>query len=409
MPRLTKSLPKYRKHKASGQAVVTLAGTDHYLGPHNSKTSRLEYDRLVGQWQQNGRRLPASDNQPEITIAELLAGYLEFARAYYVKNGRQTATIYGIRATLKLVRRNYGNALVSEFGPLAIKFLQAQLIETGASRRYINDHTGRIKRIFKWGVANEMISIAVYQRLTAVDGLRRGRTDARETPPILPVKDDIVEKTLGHLPPVVADMVRFQGLTGCRPGEVCIIRPCDVDMTGDVWSWKLSAHKTEHRGRDRIVAIGPRAQDVLRRYLLRDDQTFCFSPKDSERLRRQDLQQQRKTPAKYGNRPGTNRKRRPKRTAGDRYTTNSYRHAIHRGCDKAFPPDSELSNEELQAWQKSHRWSPNQLRHSAGTNVRKQFGLEGAQVVLGHSNAGVTQIYAERDFAKAAEIMRQVG
>jgi hypothetical protein len=30
------SFPKYRKHKASGQAVVTLAGRDHYLGPRGT-------------------------------------------------------------------------------------------------------------------------------------------------------------------------------------------------------------------------------------------------------------------------------------------------------------------------------------------------------------------------------------
>jgi hypothetical protein len=33
MPRLIHAPPKYRKHKASGQAVVTINGRDHYLGP----------------------------------------------------------------------------------------------------------------------------------------------------------------------------------------------------------------------------------------------------------------------------------------------------------------------------------------------------------------------------------------
>ena len=47
MPRLTRSVPKYQRHKASGQAVVTIEGRDHYLGPW---PSMLEYDRLIGQW-----------------------------------------------------------------------------------------------------------------------------------------------------------------------------------------------------------------------------------------------------------------------------------------------------------------------------------------------------------------------
>ena len=40
----SKTLPKYRKHKASGQAIVTIGGKMHYLGPHDTKASRAEYD-----------------------------------------------------------------------------------------------------------------------------------------------------------------------------------------------------------------------------------------------------------------------------------------------------------------------------------------------------------------------------
>jgi len=54
-------------------------------------------------------------------------------------------------------------------------------------------------------------------------------------------------------------------------------------------------------------------------------------------------------------------------------------------------------------------WSPNQLRHSAATEIRLRFGLEAAQVALGHSKAEVTQVYAERDWTKAAAVMREVG
>jgi site-specific recombinase XerC len=64
---------------------------------------------------------------------------------------------------------------------------------------------------------------------------------------------------------------------------------------------------------------------------------------------------------------------------------------------------------KLKVWQSEHRWFPNQLRHSAATEFRRQFGLEAAQVLLGHSKADVTQVYAERDFAKAAAVARQIG
>jgi integrase len=143
--------------------------------------------------------------------------------------------------------------------------------------------------------------------------------------------------------------------------------------------------------------------------LLRDKQAYCFIPAESEKKRRAKLHARRKVPINYGNRPGTNRKRNPKRTAGERYTTNSYRRAIHRGCDKAFPAPEDLSPEQALKWKSTHRWAPNRLRHTAGTEIRKRFGLEAAQVVLGHSMADVTQIYAERDLAKAAAVIREVG
>ena len=64
---------------------------------------------------------------------------------------------------------------------------------------------------------------------------------------------------------------------------------------------------------------------------------------------------------------------------------------------------------QLQVWRRDHRWSPNQLRHNAATYLRKQFGIEAARVVLGHSSAAVTEVYAELDLAKAADIMAKVG
>ena len=84
MPRLTKSLPKYRKHRASGQAIVTLDGRDFYLGPHGTQTSKREYDRLVGEWQANGRRLPVEPGTV-VTVTELCAAYWRFCKTYYVK------------------------------------------------------------------------------------------------------------------------------------------------------------------------------------------------------------------------------------------------------------------------------------------------------------------------------------
>jgi site-specific recombinase XerD len=131
-------------------------------------------------------------------------------------------------------------------------------------------------------------------------------------------------------------------------------------------------------------------------------------------------------------------RRRPKREPDERYTVSSYRRAIARGCDAAFPPPEELARKkvpmrnrkraqrwetpaewrarlgpqkwaELLKWQEEHGWHPHQLRHTAATRLRKHYGLEAARVVLGHRSAAVAEVYAEIDQTKARQIMAEVG
>ena len=117
--------------------------------------------------------------------------------------------------------------------------------------------------------------------------------------------------------------------------------------------------------------------------------------------------------------PGSNRRDDPEWSAGDRYTTDSYRRAIARACDQAFPPPAPLAKREgetdeewqtrLTAWQKAHRWHPHQLRHNAATELRKEFGIEAARIILGHRSAAITEVYAEKDEQQAVEAMMKVG
>ena len=390
MPRLSQSVPKYRKHRASGQAVVTIAGRDHYLGPHGSKASKLEYDRLITEWLAAGRPTTVAP-VGELTISEIILRYHTFAKGHYRKGGRGTSEIDNIKYALRPLRELYGRMPVSEFGPLALKALQAKMIEERLSRGVINSRIGKIKRMFRWAVSEELAPASLVHSLDTVMGLQKGRTKAREADPVQPVDDETVDAALPHLPVTVADMVRLQRLTGARPQDVCNLRPVDVDRSGDVWLYVPPHHKTEHHGKKRVICIGPRAQEILLPYLLRSPDAFCFSPAESERKRKAELRSNRKTPVQPSQ--ADRSKRAPKRKPGDQYTTNAYHYAIRRACERAgIEP-----------------WSPNRLRHSAGTEIRKRYGLEAAQVILGHASADVTQVYAERDLQKAVEIMREVG
>jgi integrase len=406
-------VPSYRLHKGSGQAIVTLDGRDFYLGKYRTRQSRQAYDRLIAEWTAGGRRLPVSPKDG-LTVLGLCAHYKRWAKRYYIKNGRTTKSYdYVVMVMRFLGGSPYESTQAKDFGPLALKSLQALMVSEGRSRDHVNRHTATIKRAFKWGVSEQLLPPSTFHALQTVPGLRRGRTTARESEPVLPVDDAIVEATLPHLPPVVADMVRLQRLTGARPAEVCIIRPCDVDVAGEVWVYRPAEHKTEHHGRDRVIFIGPKAQDVLRPYLLRDKAAYCFVPADSERKRREAMHVDRKTPLSCGNRPGTNRKRRPQRKAGDCYSACSYRKAITRAANAANRKALEEAREagiKIEATERLvPHWAPNQLRHAAATEIRKRFGLEAAGTVLGHAKADVTQIYAERDLSKAEAIMAEVG
>jgi len=245
-----------------------------------------------------------------------------------------------------------------------------------------------------------------------VKGLKHGRSDARESEPIMPVDDVVVEATLPHLSTTVAAMVRVQRLTGARPGEICAMRTADIDTSGPVWTYRPAQHKTQHHGRARVIAIGPKAQDVLRPFLKPlNPAAYIFNPADSVAEMRERRNQARKTPAGQGNAIGTNRAYMPRRTPGTRYNSASYRKAVERACDFAFPvPDGLLKDPKAVAdWKRNNRWHPHQLRHSAATEIRRRFGLEAAQHVLGHATPNMTLTYAERDQAAASRVAAEVG
>ena len=145
MPRLAQSVPKYRKHRASGQAFVELNGHRHYLGPHGTCVSRNEYDRLVGEWLQNGRRLkPADSDSGGLLVIELLASYLAFANTYYRKHQKLTSEYAAILHAAGPLKRLYGRTRVDNFGPIALQTLATHMVGKGWARTTINRHLGRI-------------------------------------------------------------------------------------------------------------------------------------------------------------------------------------------------------------------------------------------------------------------------
>src|SRR4051794_41808518 len=91
----------------------------------------------------------------------------------------------------------------------------------------------------------------------AVVTLARGRTDVRESEPVRPVPEAFVRAVLPHVLPPVAAMIELQLLTGARPGELCVMRACDLDTAGGGGFYRPARPKSSRPGTPRGGAPRP--------------------------------------------------------------------------------------------------------------------------------------------------------
>jgi len=417
--------PKLRHHKATGQAYAVLNGQAIYFGPFGTDEATERYHKTIAEWLANGR-LPEK-SPTEITINELVARYWVFAESYYAQIPGKNTELNNMQLSLRMLCELYGNTRILDFGPRGLKTIRQKMVEKGWCRNHVNQSINRIKRIFKWATAEELIPASVYHALWAVASLKQGRCDARESEPVRPVPQEYVDAIQPYVSRQVWAIIQLQLLTAARPGEILQMRPGDIDRSGKIWIYRPVEHKTAHHGHPRQIYIGPRAQEFLQPFLLRPADAYCFSPAEADAARRIKRTQDRKTPLSYGNIPGSHCTDNPIRTKGDVYTVATYRRAITRAVERAFPAPAHLAklpNEtgkqwhtrlgkkgkaELKAWYKQYHWHPHQLRHNAATFLRKEFGLETARIILGHRSAVITEIYAEQDQRKALEVIMRVG
>jgi integrase len=423
--------PSYRLHRQSGQAIVTLPDglcgrRDVLLGMYDSDESWDEYNRVLGEWRASGRRLPQTSADKDLTLNQLILAYWRHAESYYVKDGKPTSEQDAIRLSLRFVKRLYGDTPAKDFSPLRLKAVRQAMVEhpitrkikmtnpetgevteevkllrQGLARRVINKLVGRIRRMFAWAVEEDLVPVTVYQALLCVKGLKKGKGQAREKPRVKPVPDAFVEMVLTLVQPTIRTMIEVQRLCGGRPQDIVQMRAIDIDMTGtgQVWEYRPPTYKTEHHNQDdapeqeRVVYLGPRAQELIKPYLTLNVSDYLFSPARSEQARSEQRRANRTTPLWPSHLRRKHRTGKRKVPPRDHYDVDSYRRAIRRACIKAGIPI----------------WFPIQLRHARGTEIRKRYGLEASQAVLGHSELGVTQVYAEVDYETARRVMAEIG
>ena len=126
---------------------------------------------------------------------------------YYVDSATKEPTREqgNFQASLRPLKRLYGDRPLSEFTPQCLCIVRQAMIDgnwmtqaekkewadagrkVGLARSTVNERIARIKLMFRWGAMRELAPPFIAHGLATVDGLRRGRSGARETDPVMPV------------------------------------------------------------------------------------------------------------------------------------------------------------------------------------------------------------------------------
>jgi integrase len=347
MPRKRNAVPKYLFH-CSGQARVSIACRDFYLGKYGSPESLARYHSLLAIYAETGTlpdEMPVHQAETAVTVLNLIAEFRHRVLPRYESN---LGTKYRIGRVLGVLEERFGSEAVDNFGPRKLELVRDELLSFGNCRRYVNDQIRDVLNLFRFGVARELVDAKVLTALSALDSLKRGEAPDRDKRSGVPLL--VVEDTLPHLDAVVAKMVRLQLATAARPSEVFGMKPRMIEQVGNVWIYRPEKHKTQHHGKSKLIPIAGVAREILQSSMPGVPDEYCFLTR-------------KKTP----------------------WDKDSYRRHITRTCEKHG----------------IEKWTPYQLRHTALQAVRDAAGAEAAQALAGHSRLDTTEIYAKASLERA--------
>jgi integrase len=380
------SIPSYRFHKASGQAIVTLAGKDHYLGPHGTDESKDDYRRRVKEWLSDGA--PRVSSRRDLNVDDVLAEFVPYAEQQYGSSlGRSNEYRNWYRPAIRALRREYGGCSLHQLSAASLKVVREAMVEEGLAITTINGRVKRIQRIFRWAAARQLVSAGLATELGSVASLRAGELGLVAPPRRLPVPQEHVDAVLPFLNDQLAAMVKLMSTTGMRVGEVSRLSIDQLDREThaqrDVWVYSPREHKSAHHGIGRLICLGPGDVAVLRPFVkdVSADERI-FSPRKADQVARRERDASSTAAALLlRDRQAARRRSRgvPERVLNDHYTDTAIRQAIASACKKAGVP----------------RWVPHQLRHTAASRIANDptGGPHLASLALGHRSMRTTEQY----------------
>jgi len=383
MPKLKNGMPKNCRDR--NQAFSWHNGKRIYHGVWGSPEAEKSYKRFLAALiekptllVQVGREAGALALVSELAIAFLDDHESSMGKADYLN------CKYAVGYLVEM----YGEIAVNEFSPKKLKAVRSLMVKTGKlCRNTVNNYIGKIRRIFVWGVGEEVVQSTVSDALKAVKDLRKGEVGTFDHPEREAVPEYVIRLTLPFMPPTVAAMVQVQWLTGMRPSEVFNMRVGDIDRSRSNGLWYYSPkHKTgEHIG-EKPIPLGLPEQRLIAPYLIgKKPEAAVFSPRTATKERAIEARANRKS-----KRTPSQRERDAKRAeekaskVGEFYDKGSYRNAVKYAIEKGNRHGIEIPH-----------WSPYLLRNSAATHIELEHDLDAAQAQLGHTTADMTKRYSK--------------
>jgi integrase len=362
--------------------AVAPAGSKYAL-PANKNNEQVAYE-IIWRWiEADQSPVPAIR-----TVADLRKLYLAHCHDYYRRSdGTPTGEAANVEAATRLLVSRFGNIPADALHRSQIRQMIDEWISRGLARTTINKYTNIIKRMYRWASDDQgYVPASTYYDIAIVRNLTR-RSPAREPDPIGLPDEAAVDRTLTRLPLTLWRMVMLHRLTGMRSTELCIMRPCDIDQSGEIWVYTPAWHKEMHLGQERHVPLGPIAQWIIAPLMNRPPNAYLFSPREVMQERWQAMRLNRKSSVQ----PSQVNRSQGLRRYAERYDRRSYYLAV------------------IRAQGDDASWHPHQLRHAFITRVKRLWGVEAARASGGHASLDATEIYVEKDLAMASDVARYIG
>ena len=393
MPKLKIQLPKMYRDR--NQAVSKYKGKRIYHGAWGTPEAEKSYKRFIAALLESPTLPLRIDKDTDVLISELADAFLESIES------RMDRTEYKhFKYAIGYLADVYGELAVNEFSPKKLKVARAQMVKTGTlCRRTINRYIGKIRRIFTWGVSEEIVQSNVADALKAVKDLRTGEEGTFDHPEREAVPEWVIATTLPFLSPTLAAMVQVQWLTGMRPSEVFTMRVGDIDRSRKNGLWYYSPkHKTEVHIGKKPIPLGIPEQRLIAPYLIgKKSAEAVFSPRTAMKERATEARSNRKTKLTPSQRErDAKRAEQNANKVGEFYEKNSYRKAILYAIAKGNRHGVKIPH-----------WTPYLLRNSAATDIEMKYGIDEAQAQLGHTSADMTKRYSSAQLRQREKLARE--